>query len=139
MSEITSSKELGFVNIKRIIYLGIPALLLSACATNAEDRSEAASPAERYEYDYLISSRQDNGATWCLNGTPYDSEEAIITSVGKDGVLVSPTNTEIMPLEFTGLSTDSEPLQPANDYTAEILDSYGCDSAEDGDRRVNHF
>lgn len=139
MSEVIGSKELNFGNIKRVIFLGIPALLLSACATNAEDRSEAASPAERYAYDYLVSSRQDNGVTMCLSDTPYDSDEAIITSVGEDGVLVSPTNVEITPLEFKGLGTDSEPLQPANDYTAEILESYGCDTSEDGDRKVNHL
>lgn len=125
-----------------ILTTGLAGIALSGCINNGYESNsafrEVASPAARYGFDYSgsLPTRVKEGdyGNSCLDNSPYRSNQVVVTAEGENEVVVTPASKVLLlPLRLTGLTDFNAPLQPVDEYTAKVLESYGCDTQPDGD------
>jgi hypothetical protein len=132
--------EFGIGEVKKTALVGIAVLAsfaTSACAPGSKDRVSyrmeySNTPAERYKYDYggYIGSMMDANKTGCLESGPYSSDKVVVT-YGHESVDGTPI-VDVKPvpplksLRFEGFTDYSRPMQPADQYTKQILKAAGC-------------
>lgn len=124
-----------------VISVGLATIALSGCDPDKKisEVRDSATVAERYGFDYVGSevegySRVNKGKEdlSCLDETPYSIGRVVIAKEGDDGVIVTPGSNKFKPLHFSGLHDTTEPLQPVDTYTKNVLENYGCQTGHDG-------
>jgi hypothetical protein len=105
--------------------------------TSSTRKQASNTASNRFGYDYADYT-PDNGAegfNGCLSKTPYDTGSNIVivetNAQGQQHIKVSPAAGKLSSLVFDdGLSDYSLPLQPASEYTKDVLKSYNCNTTE---------
>ncbi len=142
---------LGNPNTKRkrvvvVIGASLASLALTSCGFKLADSHdfdssaqfrERASVAARYGFDYSAGYperiTEDGVVNSCLEVSPYKMSRVVVAQEGDDGVKVTPGSKKFETLHFIGLTDPDSPLQAADDYTAAVLQDYGCDTKPDGE------
>lgn len=135
--------------------LALSTLAFTACSGKPHSEiREGLSPVERIDFEFGGGRQYDNGFSppesggSCLWGTPYDpitnngrqssNSEPVIDTEGNLVVSLVPpqdylndakspiTLTEKRPISLTGFENFDSQLQPADDYSRDMMSIYGC-------------